>query len=623
MSKNELNVEDLVFNKDKREQDYLELPLSRQTFWLVGLVILGVGLIVFGRSFYLNVVRGFFYQDRALANLHRELEIPAPRGVIRDRFGNPLVENKNSFSAFLSVVDLLKSGSDLRGSVQQIAEVLDADAEELVGFVERANLEKRNYLPLARNISRSQAIALSSLNLDAIDITADYVRDYPNGPVFSHVLGYVGESETSKDIVGKSGVEAYYDQFLRGADGRMLVYRDAKGQVLDEKIAEAPRSGADVVTTIDADLQTFFYNRLKTALAFLGRDSGVGIALDPQNGEVLAMVSMPTFDNNQIAKYLNGRSQPLFNRAISGQYTPGSAIKPLVALAALREKIVEPDFQVLSTGSIEIPNPYDPENPSRFLDWKAHGWVDLYSALARSSNVYFYEVGGGFERFKGLGIEKLRSYWQTFLLGQKTGIDLFSENSGFLPAPEEKEKRTGQIWRIGDTYNVSIGQGDLLLTPLQLINFIASIANGGKIYRPHLVSAPPSLAPTLSVGEPTPGVGFVGRQFPVLFDYSDWQEELAAVRRGMEDAVSKPYGTANMLAYLPMKSAGKTGSSQVANNTRTNAFFVGYAPATDPEIAILVLIENSKEGSLNAVPVARDVMQWYYENRISNGKSKL
>lgn len=601
--KNELNVEDLVFNKDRREQDYLELPLSRQTFWLVGLAILAVGLVVFGRSFYLNVVLGPFYQDRALANLHREVEIPAPRGVIRDRFGNPLVENKNSFSAFLNVADLLKSGGDLPGSVRQISEVLGSDGEELARFVDRANLEKRNYIPLARNISRSQAIALSSLNLDSVDITADYVRDYPTGPVFSHIIGYVGESDTSRDIIGKSGVESYYDQFLRGADGRMLVYRDAKGKVLDEKVAEAPRSGADIVTTIDADLQTFFYNRLKTALAFLGRDSGVGIALDPQNGEVLAMVSMPSFDNNTVSKYLNGRNQPLFNRAISGQYTPGSAIKPLVALAALHENIVEPDFQVLSTGSIEIPNPYDPEKPSRFLDWKAHGWVDLYSALARSSNVYFYEVGGGFERFKGLGIEKLRSYWQTFLLGQKTGIDLSSENSGFLPAPDEKEERTGQIWRIGDTYNVSIGQGDLLLTPLQLINQIASIASGGKMYRPKVLRT--------------------GANPELILDYSGWQEELAAVRKGMEDAVSKPYGTANMLAYLPMKSAGKTGSSQVANNTRTNAFFVGYAPAEDPEIAILVLIENSKEGSLNAVPVAKDVLEWYYENRIRNEKSKL
>lgn len=603
----ELNVEDLLFNEEKQESDYLELPLSRRTFLLVGIVVVALTGVAFGRSAYLNVARGSFYQDRALANLHREVELPAPRGIIKDRFGNPLVGNRNSFSAFLNVTDLLSAGGreseDRSAMIGEIAGILDLDPKELEEFVSKSNLEKRGFIPLARNISRTQTIALNSLNFPEVEITSDYVREYIDGPAFSHVLGYVGESEDSKDLIGKDGIEAYYDSILRGIDGKMFIYRDAVGKSLDRKVAEAPRTGGDISVTLDAQLQNFFYDRMKSALAGLGREAGVGIALDPRDGEVLAMISLPSFDNNNVSKYLTGRSQPLFNRAVSGTYTPGSTIKPLVALAALREKIIEPDFQILSTGSIEIPNPYVPENPSRFLDWKAHGWVDLRSALARSSNVYFYEVGGGFEGLKGLGIERLRTYWEKFLLGKKTGIDLFSENSGFLPAPEEKEKRTGQIWRIGDTYNVSIGQGDLQLTPLQLINFISSIANKGKIFRPHLVNRQ---------NDPE-----------VLFDYSNWTEELKEVRLGMEDGASKPYGTAHLLASLPMTSAAKTGSSQVANNTRTNAFFVGYAPAEDPEIAILVLIENSKEGSSNTIPVARDVLQWYYDNRISNGKSSL
>jgi penicillin-binding protein 2 len=315
----------------------------------------------------------------------------------------------------------------------------------------------------------------------------------------------------------------------------------------------------------------------------------------------------------------------LFNRAISGAYTPGSAIKPMVALAALKENIIDPKKQILSTGYIEIPNPYDPEKPSRFLDWKAHGWVDLRSALARSSNVYFYEIGGGFEGLKGLGVNKLKEYWQRFLLGAKTGIDLPSESSGFLPDPEEKEERTGQIWRIGDTYNVSIGQGDLLLTPIQLINFIASIANGGKIYRPRLVSCAthdnsnnPNLHPNDSNRSDNSDTGLYHSDCGLLMDYSEWQKEIKEVQKGMEDAVEKYYGTANLLSFLPMSAAGKTGSAQVANNTRTNAFFVGYAPAENPEIAILVLMENAREGSLNAVPIAKDVLEWYYYNRIQN-----
>ncbi len=603
MYKNELNVEDLVFNEDRRESDYLELPLSRQTFWLMGGAIFIFVMIAFGRSAYLNVVRSDFYRERSLANLHREIELPAPRGVIRDRFGNPLVENKNSFSAFLQVGELLRGQKDIDPLAERVAEILGQDPDELKNFIAQANLEKRGAVALARNITRSQTIDLVGLNIPEIEIASDYVREYPDSFAFSHILGYIGESDTARELEGQSGIEAEYNSILRGIAGRMFVYRDAKGNILDKKIAEAPTAGSDLITTVDGDLQKFFYNRMKSALAMLGRDSGVGIALNPQNGEVLAMVSLPSFDNNNVAKYLSGRSQPLFNRAVSGQYTPGSAIKPLVALAALREKVVDPDFQVLSTGSIEIPNPYNPENPSRFLDWKAHGWVDLHSALARSSNVYFYQIGGGFERFKGLGIQRLHDYWEKFLLGQKTRIDLPAESVGSLPHPEEKESRTGQIWRVGDTYNVSIGQGDLLLTPMQLISFIASVANGGKIYRPHFVQRT--------------------AQPEIRFDYSSWAGEVSEVQQGMEDAVSKPYGTANLLAYLPVKAAGKTGSSQVANNTRTNAFFVGYAPAEEARIAVLVLIENSKEGSLNAVPVAKDVLEWYYYNRIINGKSAI
>ncbi len=599
----ELNVEDLLFNEEKQESDYLELPLSQRTFLLVGGVVLLTALIAFGRSAYINTVNGAFYSDRAAANLHSEVELPAPRGIIKDRFGNPLVENQNSFSAFLNVADLLKRTDDWMPLVKEIADALGLNLDDLESFVRKANLEKQNFIPLARNITRSQTIALNSLNMPELAITSDYARSYINAPAFSHVLGYVGETEASKDLVGQAGLEAYYDSILRGADGRLFVYRDAKGKILDKKVDQAPKAGNDLVVTLDADLQKYFYDRMKAALANLGREAGAGVVMDPRNGEVLAMVSLPSFDNNNVSKYLTGHGQPLFNRVVSGVYTPGSTIKPLVALAALREQIVAPDFQILSTGSIELPNPYDPEHPSKFLDWRPQGWVDIHSALARSSNVYFYEVGGGFQGLKGLGIERLRQYWQTFLLGQKTGIDLPTEKSGFLPAPDEKEKRTGQIWRIGDTYNVSIGQGDLQLTPLQLINFISSVANGGKIYQPHLAR---------NQNDPV-----------ILFDYSGWQDELKEVRQGMDDAVDKPYGTANMLSGLPISAAAKTGSSQVANNTRTNAFFVGYAPQEDPEIAVLVLIENSKEGSLNAVPVARDVMQWYYDNRIVNHKDNL
>ncbi len=599
--KEDLNFEELGFAHRSEEPDVLELPLSKETFLLVGGSVLLLTILIFGRVIGLNVLAGDFYRDRAASNVYKEVNIPAPRGAILDRFGAPLVENRNSFSVFLAsseLVKMIRAGSlDLDAYLAKLGGVLEVDPKEILARLQHANFEKSNLVPVSRDITPQQMIALTDIKLPAVQIGTDYTRDYVDAPVFSHVIGYTGPSEEDSSVVGKVGLEAFYDAELRGKDGSMIAYRDAQGKILDKKVLYFASQGKEFSTTIDAGLQRYFYQRLQSGLASLGRDSGVGLAMNPKTGEILSLISLPSFDNNNLKKYLNAPHQPLFNRAVSGSYNPGSTIKPLVALAALKENLVTPDFSVLSVGYIELPNPFNPDQPSRFVDWKPHGWVNLHSALARSSNVYFYEIGGGFQDVKGLGIERLGQYWRQFLFGVKTGVDLPAEGEGFLPNPTEKEARTGQIWRIGDTYNVSIGQGDLSVTPLQLLNFIGAIANGGKFYQPHLL---------------------LGAQPVVLSDRSDLAEEIREVQIGMEDAVSKPYGTANMLWNLPMKAAGKTGSAQVSNNTKTNAFFVGYAPVADPEITVLVLIENAREGSLNAVPIAKDVLDWYYHNRLSS-----
>ncbi len=350
-----------------------------------------------------------------------------------------------------------------------------------------------------------------------------------------------------------------------------------------------------MLITVDLEFQKYFYERFQQSLQELERHAGTGIAMNPKTGEILAMVSFPSFNNNEPVKYLRAPNQPLFNRAVSGVYSPGSTIKPLMALAGLKEKVMDTNFEVYSPGYLEIPNPYNPENPSRFLDWRVNGLVNLHSALARSSNIYFYVIGGGYKNTKGLGINKLNEYWKKFGFDKKTNIDLSNEAVGFLPNPEEKEKRTKQPWRIGDTYNVSIGQGDLIITPIRLLTMIASIANNGKMMKPHfLLDEPPD----------------------ILFDYSDWGDLIKEVQRGMRDAVAQSYGTANFLYDLPYKTAGKTGSAQIANNTKTNAFFTGYGPVSDPQIVILILVEDAKGGSLNAVPIAKDVLKWYYDKRL-------
>ncbi|PIR38517.1 MAG: hypothetical protein COV34_00900, partial [Candidatus Zambryskibacteria bacterium CG10_big_fil_rev_8_21_14_0_10_42_12] len=254
-----------------------------------------------------------------------------------------------------------------------------------------------------RDIDSAEAIAIKGLNIDDMQVVDDYRRLYPDGPVFSHLIGYTG-IEKGNSIVGKAGLELQYEDRIRGEDGKYVFYQDARGEVLGSKLVSAPKPSEELKTTIDADLQRYFYQSLKSTLDSSGRTSGIGIALDPRNGEVLALVGFPTFDNNvfvdssksgERSEILNDYSRPLFNRMISGVYSPGSTIKPLVALAALREGVANTETKIFSSGVLSIPNPYNPDLPSNFLDWKAHGWVSVFSALARSSNIYFYAVGGG------------------------------------------------------------------------------------------------------------------------------------------------------------------------------------------------------------------------------------
>ena len=609
--KNELPFEEFAPDIiSESEFDYVEVPISSRAFLFLGLASVLIIVLATSRALYLNLGRGSFFTARSLANVNIEKPIPAYRGVITDRYGKVLATNTETFSVFINAGELLKDRQVFSQVMAKLAETLGGSAADLETIVTSADLEKMSELPLIRNITPEQAIAVRGLQLPAVSVENDFRREYPEGPAFSAVLGYTGLSDTGTEVIGKTGLEHFYDTLLRGTDGVYQHTRDVKGTVLDERVTREPSPGQKLATTIDADLQHYFYDRLQQAFRMLGVKGGAGIALDPATGEILSLVSLPTYDNNifmdptksdERVSVVTDATHPLFNRAINGSYSPGSTIKPLVALSALHEQVIDPNFQVYSPGYLDVVNPYNKDKPTRFLDWRPQGWVTVVSALARSSNVFFYEVGGGLPAqngqpaVTGLGIDRLNHYWQKFGLGAKTGVDADSEATGFLPNPEEKQKRTGIPWRLGDTYNVAIGQGDLQVSPLQLINYIASIANNGVLLRPHFVPSPDQ----------------------TLVDYSDWKNELSEVHLGMRDGVVKDYGTSHLLNDLPFAVAAKTGSAQIENNTQTNAFFVGYAPFEKPRIAIVVLIEKAKSGSLNAVPIAKDVLNWYYENRIA------
>lgn len=581
----------------------MEQPLAHSVFRFVLFGGIAAGSIFLVRLLALGGFGHDYYLGRAEANVNQEIPLIAPRGIIFDRNGVPLLENQPIFSVFLKANEMVRTG-EKEAVLKAAREILGLNKEDLIKQFEDPDLLTAYDIILKRDITREQVIAIKSLNLRSLAVENDYERHYLD-PAFAHLVGYVGlvsgddlrsdEKLVLNDLVGRAGLEAYYDEALRGENGALGIFRNAEGEIESVSRKKDERPGENLETTIDAELQKYFYSRTVQGLTNLGRTSGAGIAVNPENGEILALFSLPSFDGNNVSAALQGPNRPLFNRPVSGLYSPGSTIKPIHAVAALEEGVVNPATQIFSAGYIEIPNPYFPDQPSRFLDWKPHGWVNLYSALARSSNVYFYTVGGGFEGIRGVGIEKLRYYWQKFGLDKKTGIDLPGEAAGFLPSPEEKESRTGSIWRVGDTYNVAIGQGDLILTPLELLSATSAIAGHGKAYVPHINKS---------------------KSPEILIDVSELESALSEVRKGMVDAVSETYGTAYLLHDIPTSIAAKTGSAQIAGNTKTNALFLGYAPADNPQIAILILIEDAREGSLNAVPIARDVFQWYDENRL-------
>lgn len=595
-----------------------EVPVSERTFF--GLVIIAaiVAGIAITDLLWLNVGRQGSYKERALDNVSDSKVKHSPRGVILDRFGEAMTENVPAFNVYL-IPQKLPIDTTQRGeAIKRIADILKMSEWELVQKIGDMDWSLSGKMLLSDDITQDQLVELSASEHLGVSIEESFKRIHSVPYAFSEFIGYTGlvnkedistdSNLTIDDRIGRSGIEMYYDQFLRGINGKDVVYKTAKGEIKDERVEREPKPGKNVATYIDAEFQKVFYNSLKKQLEVLGKDVGIGIAIDPRNGEVLALTSVPGFDPHKIGNAIIDSRRPLFNRTIAGVYNPGSTIKPLVAIAALTEGTITPVSSFFSSGMLEIPNPYNPLLPSRFPDNKAHGWVNVRSAIARSSNIFFYIVGGGYQNQKGLGIYKLKEWWSAFGLAEKTGIDIPGEKVGFLPDPEWKQKETGDPWRLGDTYHVSIGQGDFSVTPIELLNYICAIANGGMLYKPRVVDHING----------TDGNELLKTHPSVIRDLKTKISPVALheVQEGMKNTVDAPYGTAYLLHDIPMKIAAKSGTAQIQNNAKTNAFFVGYAPAEDPKIAILVLVENSREGSLNATPVARETLLWYYNNRL-------
>ncbi len=582
----------------------IRLPLARGRLHLaIFMCFVALGVFV-ARTAYLQIIQGEYYAGIAEANRVRVHAIPSHRGILKDRNGIVLAENLPSFR-LVAYASSLPKKEKLTDLLSRVAQKFSLDQTVISQKIVDAG--KNEEILLAEDVPYATAISFLSehAGFDGVNVELSERRGYPTNaiPSLSHVLGYTGPLNTEEykslaglgyrafDVVGKQGIEAVHETELRGTYGEDVVEVNAQGDLLRTVSEKEPVDGKDLTLTIDARLQAYTEQVLDKYFQNRPVKRGAVVALNPQNGEVLALVSYPAFDANLFAKGISEESYkaliddpnaPLFARATSGQYPSGSVIKPLFAAAALTEGIITPQTTFLSTGGLMLGDRF-------FPDWRpgGHGITNVYHALADSVNTFFYMIGGGNETFKGLGVEKLMSWAAKFGLGEKSGIDLTGEADGFLPSKEWKEEVKGEPWYLGDTYNVSIGQGDVLVTPLQMARATAAVANGGMLIEPHLVIGEKTAEPVRVITEDVDKI----------------------VRDGMRETVTN--GTARSLQTLPVLAAGKTGTAQWNANKVPHSWFTGFAPIDNPQITIAVLVEQGGDITA-AVPIAKDILQWYF-----------
>jgi len=575
----------------------LVMLLSRRVALFVFLFFAIISFIMLGKLWNLQISHGATFRERAFFNSFDKHVLSPERGIIYDRNGEELAWNEARFKI---VID-----ADKKDALEQIPDALRVqffpkfsfDAFEKASDAPAVIIDDLSWESAERFIEAFPAVPFR--------IEASSARTYTDRSGFSHLLGYVGRSSdepSSATKSGKTGVEKYYDLLLRGVDGVRLVETDAKNNIVSESLQQEAENGEALTLTIDADAQSKLYSAIGDVVEQYGFHGGAGVVVDVRTGEILAMTSYPEFNLNnfshgisqeEFSRLNNDPHAPFFARVFNGTYIPGSIFKPIVALAALDKGIISPEKEIFSSGSISVPNPYFPDQPSIFRDWKAHGWVDMVRAIAVSSDVYFYTIGGGYGNQEGIGASAIERYAKLFGFGEPvfSGID---EARGMVPSPEHAEE-----WRIGDTYHFSIGQNNLQVTPIQVARFVSMLAEHGKVPDLHFVEEPDE-ARSVVTAYPLPDV--------VVLD-----EDFSIIQEGMALA-AKPGGTAQALAGLGVDFGAKTGTAEIGNG-RVNSWIMGYAPLNDPHVAMTVVLESGSETNLvGAASVSRTFMQWFIQH---------
>lgn len=589
------------------------VDIQKRLPFLAGFIVLLV-VVLLVRLWYLQAVKGDYYRDQAESNRIRPVKLRPPRGIIHDRYGRPLVESVLTFDISLVPED----APELDTTIAKLSSLLKISPEGIREMLEDAAPIRTKYEPVKIQEEapwdRVAVIEAHEEDLPGAIIEPEHRRHYPYAGLASHQLGYIGKISPAQRkrekadiglLVGQTGLEKVYDKYLQGTAGRRMIQVNAAGRKVKDLGIVEPKPGTDIYLTIDLDVQ-------KAAEEGLGDRSGAVVALDPNTGEILALASHPNYDPNLFprgispkdwVRLMNHPSHPLYNRAIQSAYPPGSTFKIIVSLAALESGIVKPGDTVTCRGFIM-------SGRHRFRCWKhgGHGVVSLHRALVESCDVYFYTIA------EQIGWDRIAEYAKKLGLGSVTGILLPDEKGGLIPTTEWKKKRTGEPWYPGHTYINAIGQGFVLVSPIQAAQMISVVANGGSLYRPTLLKMTRNRATgNIQTFEPER----LGR---TILD----AKALRVVRKALLGVTSEKGGT-GWAVRTPLASvAGKTGTAQVIAQkipgqkltvkNQDHAWFVSYAPFDRPKIAVAVIVEHGGHGGSAAAPIAKKVIEAYMRN---------
>lgn len=611
--------------------------------WVYLTIVLAVSVLIL-RLWFLQITSGSEMRLFSEKNRIKESKVMAPRGIIYDSDGRMLAENIPGFEAVITP----QYTKDLKATAHAVAKTLKLDAKDIIEKVKSSRAQSGTFFPcrIKDNLNRNEVFQLKMLRRDhpGLDIRQVIVRNYPLSEMASHVLGYVGEISKEQiksfneknpgpipysqgDVIGKNGIERSLETSIRGIDGISFTQVDAMGREASQaKVTvfgrvfedEKAISGNLIHTTIDMDIQRASYQ------AFVDRKRTGGLIAMRPTGEILALVSFPAFDPNVLSRGVDSKTwnqlikdpmKPLTNKVLQFHNSPGSSFKPFVAMAGLAEKVVNPHEKQLSPGFITFGRRVYHDHQKG-----GHGYINLFQALERSSNVYFYRLG------IDLGIDKMHAYISRLGIGQKTGIELDGEVAGLMPSADWKKTELGEVWQGGENLSTAIGQGFVLTTPIQMAKAYAAIGLEGKLYQPYLVSKVIA-----------PGGQVVLEKSPQLLDDLTRpdanglrvpREAFQDVKRGLWRVSNGEAGTARWYKVPGVEMGGKTGTSQIMSmnaeqlfakcderplEQRHHGWFVAMAPVDKPEIVVAVFAEHACAGSSGAAPLARDVMKAYFD----------